>query len=104
MHTISLGELSIGERETTEGRGYILMVGEVVSMQGYSTCTTNFAVCCGLVPSHHVRLVSTREGEWDYVGGCMMQCEEGVGADLPSMFALFHTSSHIAHQFIVSGT
>jgi hypothetical protein len=58
-----------------------------VSMQA-PTCAATFAVSCGLAPTQHVRLVTKREGQWDYEGGSVLKCDEAMGADLPCVFHL----------------
>ena len=67
-----------------------MVVGEVLlsSQAPTSTCNATFSVTCALVPSQHVRLVTKHEGQWDYACGCVLRCEEAVGADLPGLFTL----------------
>lgn len=57
-------------------------------MQNPFDSAVSFSVTCGLVPSHHVRLVSKANGHWDYAGGKVLVMEDPTGADLPGIIIL----------------
>lgn len=57
------------------------MVG---SMQEEVSAVT-FSVTCELVSTQHVRLVQRKGGQWDYVGGTVLEGAPGSGADLSGM-------------------
>lgn len=73
-------------------------------MQNPHDTAVTFSVTCGLVPPHHVRLVSKNDGHWDYEGGKVLAMEDPTGADLPEWHCtiVLHQKSSFKYRYVVS--